>query len=91
MKKIYSISYDLRRPGQNYTALYDAIKSLDTSCQHPLESTWYIRSSFSAQEIYDALRPNIDNGDFLMIQAVNVHNKQGWMPKTFWAWMNEGI
>lgn len=88
MMKIYSISYDLRQPGRNYSNLYDRIKLLDSSCQHPLESNWFIRSTKSAETIYDFLRPYIDDNDLLFVAEINSENKQGWMVRTFWNWIN---
>lgn len=89
--KIYSISYDLRQPGRNYSNLYDRIKLLDSSCQHPLESNWFIRSNESAEKIYDFLRPYIDDNDLLFVTEINSQNKQGWMVRTFWNWINQSM
>jgi len=88
-KNIYSISYDLRQPGRNYTSLYDAIKEMDANYQHPLESNWYIRSFYGANEIYEKLRPHIDDNDFLFVVEIHKRNSQGWMLRTFWNWLKE--
>ena len=51
---IYAINYDLKRPGQNYTGLYTAIKHLGSSWWHYLGSTWLIEthltSAFTASD-----------------------------------------
>jgi hypothetical protein len=83
---IYSISYDLRQPNRDYSDLYEAIKSFKYWI-HPLESNWFIMSEFGAQEIYNRLRPSIDNNDLLLIIKVDEHDKQGWMVKRFWDWL----
>jgi len=88
-KKTYSISYDLRQPGRNYSGLYDAIKSLDSDCQHPLESNWFIKSNSEANDIYESLRPHIDDNDLLFIVEINADNRQGWMARTFWDWIKK--
>lgn len=85
---IYSISYDLRQPGRNYSDLYEAIKELDPSFQHPLESNWFVRSTSHADDIYKHLRPHIDDNDLLLVVAIDNTNKQGWMVRTFWNWIN---
>lgn len=87
-ENIYSISYDLRKPGRNYSDLYDAIKSLDSTFQHPLESNWFVRSCLSADEIYERLRVHIEDDDLLFISAIVPGNRQGWMVRTFWDWIN---
>lgn len=88
-QKIYSISYDLRQPGRDYTELYDAIKGCDASFQHPLESNWYIRSTQTANEIYKILRPYIDEKDLLFVVEIKPNNRQGWMLRTFWDWIKK--
>lgn len=90
MKKyIYSISYDLRQPGRNYANLYEAIKKIDPNYQHPLESNWFVRSFDEANNIYEILRPHIDDNDLLFVVEVNAKNRQGWMLRTFWNWFKE--
>lgn len=88
-RKIYSISYDLRQPGRDYTQLYDAIKNMDSDFQHPLESNWFIRSINDASEIYEILRPYIDDNDLLFVVEIDKSNRQGWMLKTFWEWIKK--
>ena len=88
--KVFIIAYDLRRTGQNYTSLYDCIKALTTEWQHPMESIWFVKipEDMAAQSIFDRLKPNLDDNDSLFV--MNVHDfsdKQGWMPKTFWRWI----
>lgn len=88
--KVFIIAYDLRQAGQNYTSLYDSIKSLTTDWQHPMESVWFVRvaESLSAQNLFDVLKPALDDNDSLFIMDINnVNDKQGWMPKTFWSWL----
>ena len=90
LMKVFIIAYDLRQAGQNYTSLYDNIKSLTTDWQHPLESVWFVRvaENLSAQNIFDVLKPALDENDSLFIMDINnVNDKQGWMPKTFWTWL----
>lgn len=88
MKNIYIISYDLKIPGRDYTSLYDAIKNLG-DWQHPLESTWVIATNdYDENGIYSRLKETMDNSDFLLIFEVKPHNRQGWLPKSFWEWMN---
>ena len=88
MKNIYIITQDLKIPGRDYTSLYDAIKSLG-DWQHPLESTWVIATSVDDENsIYEKLKTTMDNSDFLLIFEVKPERRQGWLPKSFWEWMN---
>lgn len=94
MRTIYLIIYDLRNPGKDYNALYDAIKSLSPNWQHPLESTWFvsIAGGLTSQAIFDRLRVCIDDNDNLFI--VNMSDpadRQGWLPKNFWQWITTNL
>lgn len=84
---IYLISYDLRKPGQNYTSLYEVIKAFG-DWQHPMESLWAICSNEKANDIYAKLRPNIDGNDSLLVVRLTMDDHQGWLPKSFWEWVN---
>lgn len=42
---VHDITYDLRKPGQDYTPLYEAIKALGTSYKHDMQSTWLVAST----------------------------------------------
>ena len=42
-----------------------------------------------AQKIYDTLRPQIDENDLLFIVDITGRNRQGWLSKTVWTWLNK--
>ena len=88
MTKTFLITYDLKRPGQNYSDLYDAIKS-EGDWQHPLESIWAVKTgiSVSAGTLYERLRPLIDENDSLFIVEITAQDRQGWLAKSFWEWL----
>lgn len=86
---VYMISYDLNKPGQNYTDLYESIKksSNGTWC-HFLDSTWLICSSLSASSILLKLSKYFDNNDRLMIFEVT-QNYQGLLETDEWKHINK--
>ena len=90
MTKTFLITYDLKRPGQNYSDLYDAIKS-EGDWQHPLESTWAVKTetSVSANTLYERLRPFIDENDSLFVVEITAQDRQGWLAESFWTWLKE--
>ncbi|MBF0325305.1 MAG: hypothetical protein HQL42_09545 [Alphaproteobacteria bacterium] len=67
---VYSISYDLCKPGQNYSSLHEAIKSYGTWAR-PLESYWLVVSSKSAVEIRDHLTKHMDSNDKLLVAKLS--------------------
>lgn len=85
--KFYIISYDLKNPGRDYTSLYEAIKT-NRDWQHPLESLWLVYTRESADDIYNTIKPKLDNNDLLFISELNPDNRQGWMAKSCWEWLN---
>ena len=75
-QRFYVISYDLRIPGRDYTSLYETIKSYG-EWQHPLESTWIVYTSESANEISEKLRSEgkMDNSDLLFVCALDIKDR----------------
>jgi hypothetical protein len=63
------ISYDLRKPGQDYTGLFDGIKALG-SWWHCLESVWLVNTPLAGAQVRDALRGHLDANDSLMVAAL---------------------
>ena len=93
--KLFAISYDLRQPSRKYNELYDAIKQLAGvgNWQHPMESLWVVvvsdYSPRDANSIYGEIRKYIDENDSLFVVRLDLNERQGWMPKSFWTWLKE--
>jgi len=83
---IYAVNYDLKRPGQNYTKVHEAIKSCG-AWWHYLDSTWLIDTSLSAEEVWKRVSPHADTNDNFLIIGVT-SDYQGWLPKSAWDWIN---
>jgi hypothetical protein len=64
----YIISYDLYRPGNNYSDLTAEIKRLGEDWEHPLANFWIIETELSAGEIRSALGHFLLTGDKLYIR-----------------------
>lgn len=63
----YIISYDLYRPGNNYSDLTAEIKRLGEDWEHPLANLWIIETELSAADIRSALGDHLVTGDKLYI------------------------
>lgn len=83
---VYLITYDLKAEGRDYNDLYDKIKSLGNNF-HPLESTWFIKSSLPVNDISSHLRTAMDDNDYLFVVDITRQGRQGWMAKTAWEWL----
>lgn len=66
----YLITYDLNKPGQDYSGLYAAIQGLGLY-KHPLDSTWFVKTSKTGENIRDALKQKIDGNDKLFVTEVS--------------------
>lgn len=85
---VYGVSYDLRSPGQNYDALYRALRQYTYT--HCLESTWFIETSQNAGQIQDNLNQHLDRNDQLVVTklegnwaATRNDNCAQWLKKRF--------
>jgi len=83
---IYAVNYDLKAPGRDYTGLYEAIRSCG-AWWHYLGSTWLIDTALTADGIWDRLAPHIDTNDTVLVIVIGA-DKQGWLPKKAWDWIN---
>lgn len=80
------ITYDLKRPVQNYAALHEEIKKSGTWWHH-LESTWIIQTNETPQQCFARLARHIDQNDSMLIIEVK-KNYWGWLPQKAWEWLN---
>jgi hypothetical protein len=63
----FLVSYDLRKPGRDYTELFKAIKAKANGWAHPAESVWLIGSDDSAAGVCNALKAHVDPNDGLIV------------------------
>lgn len=67
---LYMVSYDLRKPGQDYKSLIDELERLGG--KKVLKSEWALRqNNTSASDLRDHLRQFIDSNDRLLVVAVS--------------------
>lgn len=83
--KNYFITYDLNKPDKDYDGLYTAIKTFNNV--HVMDSVWFVKTNFNASEIYNKLKPEIDDNDNLFISDIT-YDRTGWLPKSVWDWLN---
>lgn len=73
----YLVSYDLNKPGKDYSNVHMAIKNASdgTWCK-PLESVYIIRSNLAPANVYNAIRPYLDVNDRILV--IEVTNNSYW-------------
>lgn len=86
---VYLITYDLKKPGQDYSNVYDAIKSCGT-WWHYLKSTWLVDDYLTAEQISARISNHIDQNDRLFVIGIT-DDYAGWLPKDAWEWINAHV
>ncbi|NJI00037.1 hypothetical protein GLV88_06070 [Staphylococcus hyicus] len=91
MEKPYMLTYDLNSPGQKYEELRNVIKKeISNGYCNYWESSFVFRSSLTPSEMLDKMRPYLDQGDKLFVTEI-INNKQGWLTKEQWNFINQNI
>ncbi len=82
---VYSVTYDLKKQGQNYSGLIEKLESLNSFKYQ--QSAWLVQSTLNGRGLSDMLKPLIDTNDWLLVIEVK-DNKAGWLPKSSWDKIN---
>ncbi len=83
------IAYELKSPGQDYSALYAAIKELG-AWWHYLHSSWIVDTSLSASQIRTALSKHIDANDLLLVVSLG-GEWASYLPSEANDWLNQHV
>ena len=87
--KVFSVSYDLNKTGQNYSELYEELKK-STSWWHYLDSTWLIYTHESASQLSERLLKHLDKNDRLLVIRVT-NDYAGWLTQEAWNWIRQYV
>lgn len=87
MKKVYIVTYAFKGQSSDYQGLYDAIKSLG-NWWHYIDNTWLISTDKTAKEIWEILKPHVDDDVNLLVAEMG-RDRQGWLPKKAWDWIKK--
>lgn len=82
------VTYDLNQLGQEYQDLFEAIKSIGCPWWHHMKSVWLLDTRLTANEVYKQLESHLDKNDHILVIGVDPYEKQGWLPKKAWDWIN---
>lgn len=83
------ITYDLNKPGKNYSGLHEEIKTAGWWWHH-LDSTWIIKTDQGPEYWYNKLSKHLDQTDNILIIEVT-KNYYGWLPKKAWEWLSDAF
>jgi len=88
MSRVYGVSYDLRKPGRDYSALYKLLTSYSTWC-HVVESNWLVYTSETAEQICDRIAKVVDSNDRVFVAAMTTPAAWQWFPQDVRAWLKK--
>ena len=80
------VTYDLDRPGQDYTDVLGVIKKFPWA--RLSESSYAVFTELTAQQLYDRLSPFIDSNDTLYVITLN-EPSAGHGPREVNDWLNK--
>lgn len=81
------ITYDLRKPGRDYSGLYKAIESIAGARWHCVESVWLVRTAKDNAAIREILTPHLDVNDKLLVGTIG----PGWATTGFETECNQWL
>ncbi len=87
--RVYSVNYDLNRPGQNYAGLISELEN-SPNWWHFLKPSWLIATFETPEQLWDRISPHIDKSDTVLIIEV-VNRRAGWMSQEAWHWINVNV
>lgn len=85
---ILLVTYDLNKPGKDYTSLYNVLKTAP-GWWHYLESTWILSTTESPDAWSEKIRRVIDENDHFIVVDITRKSRQGWLPKDAWDWIRQ--
>lgn len=80
------VTYDLNRPGKNYTSLYNALGRVSNTVSKPVESVWLFQTNKSSNQVYNLLRPYVDDSDRLFVVRLT-SDYIGWLDGKVVDWL----
>lgn len=90
---VYLVTWDLNKEKSNYSAARERflanLKAFDNKKDPGLDSVYFLSTDWSADQVSDDLRTEMDKNDKLMVVKLSAGNHQGWLNQSVWDWINE--
>lgn len=85
---VLMITYDLNKV-KDYKKLYAAIGDLgETKRDSNLDSVWFISTASTPSQASEYIRKATDSDDTHFICRIRSGERNGWMSKEVWDWIN---
>ena len=86
---LYNITYELKSSNKDYSAFIQEIKDLSTSSSQCMKNSWFIASTKSKNELYQALKQHLEDSDLLLILETSLSQMSGWIPTDTVEWLKD--
>lgn len=89
--KSYLVTYDLTRPGTNYSDLIEYLKSFPKWC-HAEKSVWVVKTDLACTTLRDKLWTYMDGNDKLLVVDVT-GDTAAWhgLPQEISNWLKQNL
>ena len=88
MKQFLHVSFRFKGEDSKIGTLEPVFdKALDWYRYAP--NCWILWTSSSAQAWYQRLKPHLEPGDHMLIVRLDMSERQGWLSKSTWNWLNK--
>ncbi|PFB05019.1 hypothetical protein CN385_05835 [Bacillus anthracis] len=84
------ITYDLNKPSQDYSSLYEEIESLG-DCINPLKSVWLVKTTLSSGEIIERLKKVADKNDDFIVVPYDTPDRSAYMSTKYVDWVKQNL
>jgi hypothetical protein len=82
---ILIVTYNLKGAATAYTQFYETLK-VQGRWWHYLPSTWLIHTTRTPEEVADAVRVHMIQGDHIFVGTLQ-NGYNGYLPKDAWEWI----
>lgn len=88
--RTYLISYDLKQPHRDYPRISKAIMAYGYYCKL-LESTWIIRTGYTAAQVRDDLKNHVDANDRIAVVGLTNEWASWNLPGETASWLKQQL
>ena len=92
---VYLVTWDINKEKQNYAQARQALISRLNQYEHikdpGLDSVYFVSTNWTADQVSEDLRKNLDNNDKIIVTKLVDGNHQGWLSKVVWSWIGDRI
>ena len=87
--RVYIVSYELGK-NKSHIGLFEQLKA-SPAWWHYLDSIWLIATQGNAKQLYNRLKPHLDEVEDSILVIEAGADLYGWLPKDAWEWIKRTL